>query len=473
MPPSSELKRGLTLSAAIAVNVANMIGTGVFLKSRVMTCNVGSASLVLVVWLAAGLLSLAGTFVYSELAAMLPDAGGEYVYLRRAFGPLAGFLNGWTNNLARSASQAALAVGLAIFMNVALQGALASVTVPLAGLSVSGLTVIALLTVATVTLLNCASVTASGRTALVLTVAKVVLVALVALVALIGPGDFAHLVASGAGGRCEGVAGTARGGLAGFGAAMLGALWAYDGWNNVAPLVGELKDPKRNAPRAFVGGTLVVGTLYLLANLGYFYALGPEEVASIPATGSVATAVLLRVVGPVATTLMAVALMASSFGSQHASALAGARVTYAMANDGLFFRALTRLSAAGVPARAVLLQGSMAAVLVCLGTYDTLTDAAIFSSWIFFGLTGVALFVLRAREPDAVRPYRVPGYPWVPAVFVLVTIAILVNTFVATPVQALESVALLVLGLPFYAHWSRARAAVAHTPGRPVEPGDP
>ncbi len=457
MAEQPELRRGLGLYGAIAVNVANMIGTGVFLKSRVMTCNVGSASTVLVVWLAAGLLALAGTFVYSELAAMMPAAGGDYVYVRRAYGRLAGFLNGWTNQFMRAASQAALAAGLAIFMNVALTGALERQHYfVFAGSHVfTGLTLVALVTISCVTLLNCASVASSGGTALALTVAKVGLVLLVSIVAFASGGDFAHLAQSGLGGACEGVEPSARGGLAGFGAAMLGALWAYDGWNNVAPLVGELKDPQKNAPRAFIGGTLVVGSLYLLANVGYFYVLTPLEVASVPLTSSVATVVLARFFGPLAVTLMAVALMISSFGAQHASMLSGTRVSFAMARDGLFFRSFQRLSARHVPVRAVLLQGGFSALLVLAGSYDTLTDAAMFAAWIFYGLTGAALFVLRRREPDALRPYRAFGYPLLPAVFVLVTVAILLNTFVATPHQALESVVMLLVGLPFYLYWSR------------------
>ena len=460
MTNPSTLRRGLTLPAAIAVNVANMIGTGVFLKSRVMTCNVGSGWMVLAVWLAAGLLSLAGTFVYSELAAMMPDAGGDYVYVQRAYGRLAGFLNGWTNGFVRAASQAALAAGVAIFLNVALGGWLESRSLSLSvpGLSgtLGGLTLAALATIATVTLLNCASVASSGGTALLLTSAKVLLVALVAAVAFGGGGgDLGHLALSGAAGTCEGVEPGARGGLAGFGAAMLGALWAYDGWNNVAPLIGELKDPQRNAPRAFVGGTLLVGGLYLVANVGYFYVLTPLQVASVSPTSSVATVVLAHYLGPVAVTLMAIALMVSSFGAQHASQLAGTRIPYAMARDGLYFRGFDRLSASGVPRRSVLLQGAAAAVLVVIGRYDTLTDAAMVGSWIFFGLTGAALFVLRRREPDAPRPYRAFGYPLVPALFLLVTAAILLNTFVATPHQAVQSVAILLLGLPFYCRWSR------------------
>jgi APA family basic amino acid/polyamine antiporter len=448
-----ELIRGVGAWGAIAVNVANMIGTGVFLKTRVMTCNVGDAKTVLAVWVAAGLLSLAGTFSYSEIAAMMPEAGGDYVYLRRAYGRAVGFLFGWmTFAVAKAGSQAALAVGLAIFMNVALGGVLQRWHL----FGVGGLTLVALTTIWTVALINCASVIAGGRTALAITIAKVALVFGVGAGAfLLAPGSFTHLAASGAGGACEGVAASARGGIAGFGAAMLGALWAYDGWNNVAPLAGEIRDPQRNLPRAFVGGMLAVAFLYVFVNLAYFYVLTPQQVASVSLTSSVATEVLRRFLGPAAVSLTAVALMVSSFGSLHSSVLANSRVPFAMARDGLFFRGLARLSAANVPARAIIAQAAWASVLALSGSYDTLTDSVIFASWLFYGLSTASLFVFRRTMPDAPRPYRALGYPLIPIVFVLVTAALLVNTFIAAPREAFRGVAVLLAGLPLYWYWSR------------------
>ena len=449
-----ELIRGVGAWGAIAVNVANMIGTGVFLKTRVMTCNVGSAKTVLAVWVAAGLLSLAGTFSYSEIAAMMPEAGGDYVYLRRAYGRAVGFLFGWmTFAVAKAGSQAALAVGLAIFMNVAVGGTLERGHL----FGVSGLTLVALSTIWTVALINCASVTAGGRTALAITIAKVALVFGVGAGAfLLAPGSFSHLAGSGAAGTCEGVAASARGGIAGFGAAMLGALWAYDGWNNVAPLAGEIRDPQRNLPRAFVGGMLAVAFLYVFVNLAYFYVLTPQEVASISTTSSVATEVLRRFLGPAAVSLTAVALMVSSFGSLHSSVLANSRVPFAMARDGLFFRGLAHLSArANVPSRAIIAQAAWASVLAVSGSYDTLTDSVIFASWLFYGLSTASLFVFRRTMPDTPRPYRALGYPLIPIVFVLVTAALLVNTFIAAPREAFRGVVVLLAGLPLYWYWSR------------------
>jgi basic amino acid/polyamine antiporter, APA family len=455
-----ELTRGVGLWAAMAVNVANMIGTGVFLKTRVMTCNVGGAKTVLLVWLAAGLLSLAGTFAYSEIAAMMPEAGGDYVYLRRAYGRLVGFLYGWMAfTIARAGSQAALAVGLAIFMNVALRGALEHwhVDAGLPGLHLDGLTLVALAAIWIVALINCASVSAGGRMALVLTLAKVGLVLCVGFGAFVfAAGDWSHLSGSGLTGTCEGVADSARGGVAGFGAAMLGALWAYDGWQNVAPLAGEVRDPQRNLPRAFVGGTLAVTGLYLFVNAAYFYALTPVEIASVPVSSSVATEVLRRFLGPLAVSMTAVALMVSSFGALHASVLSNSRVPFAMARDGLFFRSLMRLSPrSNVPVRAILAQAAWASVLALSGSYDALTDSVIFASWLFYGLVTASLFVFRKTMPDAPRPYRAFGYPAVPMIFLFVTAALLINTFVAAPSEALRGAALLAGGLPFYWYWSR------------------
>src|SRR5580698_2667035 len=455
-----ELTRGVGPWAAMAVNVANMIGTGIFLKTRVMTCNVGSAKMVLVVWLAAGLLALAGTFSYAELSAMMPEAGGDYIYLRRAYGRLTGFLYGWMAfTVARAGSQAALAVGLAIFMNVALGGVLEQwhLGAGLFGAHLNGLTLVALIAIWTVALINCASVASGGLIALLLTLAKVALVLGVGIGAFVfGAGDWSHFSGSGIAGSCEGVAGSARGGIAGFGAAMLGALWAYDGWQNVAPLAGEIRNPSRNLPRAFIGGTLVVAALYLFVNAAYYYALTPLQIASLPASASVATEVLKRFLGPLAVSMTAVALMVSSFGALHSTVLANSRIPFAMARDGLFFRALVRLSPrSNVPVRAILAQAAWASVLAASGSYDTLTDSVIFASWLFYGLTTASLFVFRKKMPDAPRPYRALGYPVIPLIFLMVTAALLVNTFVAAPHEALRGVALLAAGLPFYWYWSR------------------
>jgi len=473
-----QLIRGVGMWAAISVNVSNMIGAGVFLKTRVMTCNVGSAKIVMLVWIAAGLLSLAGTFCYSEVAALMPEAGGEYVYLRRAYGRVVGYLFGWMAfAVFRTGSQAALAVGLAIFMNVALGGALQRwhTDADVLGLhaSLGGTTLVAVAAIWIVTVINCASVSTGGRTALAVTIAKVVLVLAVGVGAfLFAPGAFSHFGESGFGGACEGVAASARGGIAGFGAAMLGALWAYDGWNNVAPLAGEIRDPQRNLPRAFIGGTLLVAALYLFVNAAYYYVLTPLQIAGVAQDSSVATEVCKRFLGPAAVAFTAAAMVISSFGSLHASVLSNSRIPFAMAREGLFFKGLARLSAhSSVPVRALLAQGTWASLLAISGTYDTLTDSVIFASWLFYGLVAGALFVFRRTLRDAPRAFRAPGYPIIPIVFLLATLALLINTFIATPRQALLGVGTLVLGLPFYAYWARPRPSESSIDRGPTASG--
>jgi APA family basic amino acid/polyamine antiporter len=457
----TQLNRGLGLTAGIAINVANVIGTGVFLKTRVMTCNVDDPLIVMAVWVAAGLLSLLGAFCYAELASMMPAAGGDYVFLRRAYGKPTSFLYGWTVfAIMKTGSQAALAVGFAIFMNAALGGALdqAWLTLPLGdGIAIKGLTVVALSALWLVTFFNCASVAATGSAATLLTVVKVLTVLAVGVGAFVfGTGDLSHLGASAAGGSCEGVEASAMGGLAGIGAAMLGALWAYDGWNNVAPLCGEVKDPQRNLPRMFIWGTLLVIVLYLFVNLAYFYVLSPQEIASISATSSVATEVMTTFAGPFAVTFMAAALMLSSLGSLHASVLANSRVPFAMASDGMFFKSLAKVSPkTRVPVNAVLAQAGWASVLALSGTFDTLTDSVVFASCLFYALSAAAVIVFRIREPDLPRPFKTWGYPFTPIAFVLVSAALLVSALVATPKQALLGIGVILLGVPFYFYWSR------------------
>ena len=468
MPARAELTRGLRLWPAIAINVGNMIGAGVFIKSRVMTCNVGSAGAVLAVWLGSGLLVLAGSFAYTEVAALFPEAGGEYIFLRRAYGRFAGFLFGWTCfGVMRTGAQAALAVSFAIFLNVALGGLLAqplgSITVLGHSLTVTLLPLVAMAVIWTVAIMCCATVAIGGNTALGLTAAKVAVLLAIGIAAFtLGDGQLSHYGQGVGAGTCEGVRDSARGGIAGIGAAMLGALWAYDGWSNVTPLLGEIRDPARTIPKVFISGMLLVGALYIFANLSYFYVLSPEQIASVSTNSSVATEVLRRFMGPIAVSLTALALMLSSFGSLQASVLSNARVPFAMARDGLFFRPLAALSPrTRVPVRAFLAQATWSSLLVLSGTYDTLTDAVIFASFLFYGLAAGSVFVLRRRFPDAVRPYRAFGYPWAPALFVVVSIFLLVNTFVATPREALEGIFVLLAGIPFYAYWTRREATAA------------
>ncbi|MFN2453050.1 MAG: APC family permease [Pyrinomonadaceae bacterium] len=456
------LIRGLGLIAAISIVVGNVIGTGVFLKTRVMTCNVGTPSLVIAVWIGAGLLSLAGALTYAELSAMMPKAGGEYVFVREAYGARMGFLYGWMQFfIAKTGSQAALGVGFAIFLNILTGGALKATyfTLNLHGFQVpfGRLQLVALLAIAFVTLINCAAVSVNGQIAAVLTVMKIGLVLAVGVGAFFfAQGDWTHFAQANAGGACEGVNASARVGLAGFGAAMLGALWGYDGWNNLTLVAGEVRNPQRNIPLALIGGMITVGALYIFVNLAYFYVLTPTEIASVPAASSVAAEVTQRFLGGLAASLIAAALLTSTFGTLHSSILTGARVPYAMSRDRLFFQNLAKLSPrTRIPVGALVVQAIWAGILALSGSYDTLTDYVIFASWIFYGLVTASVFIFRRKMPDAVRPYRTWGYPIVPALFLLVTAALLITTIKAAPLQTLTGLGLILIGLPVYYYWSR------------------
>ncbi|HKG12720.1 MAG TPA: amino acid permease [Pyrinomonadaceae bacterium] len=458
------LVRGLGLVAAVSIIIGNVIGTGVFLKARVMTCNVGTPGMVLTVWVVAGLLSLAGALTYAELAAMMPRAGGEYVFMREAYGRGAGFLSGWMQILiAKTGSQASVALIFAASLND-LTGK------SVEGLSGYGVQLTAVLVIIIVTLLNCAAVKVSGWVATALTCVKVALVLGVGLGAfLLAQGGWGNFALANAGGTCEKVSPGAMLGVAGFGAAMLQALWGYDGWNNLTFVAGEVKDPQRNIPRALIGGTIVIILLYLFVNIAYFYVLSPTAIASVPEKGFVAVEVVRAFMvrfGDAAAALtlglVAAALMASSVGTLHTSVLTGARVPYAMARDGLFFDRLSKISGkTRVPARAVLVQGLWACALVLiLQRFDKLTDYVVFGSYIFYGLVTASIFVFRRRQPDAERPYKAWGYPVVPVLFLLVTGYLLVNTFWAAPTEALFGLLLIGLGFPVYHLFFRRRDVV-------------
>ena len=465
------LIRGLGLIAAISVIIGNVIGTGVFLKARVMTCNVGSPTWVVMAWIAAGLLSLAGALTYAELTAMKPHAAGPYVFLRDSYGRLSSFLFGWMQLfIARTGSQASVAVVFAIALNDYLGGALKQTlfATSIAGVpfEITSLQIIAVVVIGIFTTLNCLSVSMTGQIATVLTGVKVGLVFFVGLGAFlfVTGGSFANFSLAETGGACEGVADAVRFGspqytfLAGFGAAMLGALWGYDGWDNLSFVAGEVKDPNRNVPIAIIGSVLLIIVLYVGVHVAYFYIFDPTTIASVSKDSSVAMAVVSKFFGGdifsfatgVAVAIFTVGLMLSSLGTLHTSILSASRIPYAMAKDGMLFKPFERLSVNAVPINGVLFQGVWASILALSGSFDTLTDYVIFGSWIFYALITSSIFVFRRKYPDADRPYRAWGYPLVPIVFLLVAGWLLINTMMTAPKQSFIGIGLIILGLPVY-----------------------
>jgi APA family basic amino acid/polyamine antiporter len=465
------LVRGLGLAAAGSVIVGNVIGTGVFLKARVMTCNVGEPFWVIMAWIAAGLLSLAGALTYAELTAMKPEAGGPYVFLRDSYGRISSFLFGWMQMfIAKTGSQASVAVVFAIALNDYLGGALNRTLLETNILGIpytlTSLQIVAVMVIIIFTTLNCLSVSMSGQIAAFLTFIKIALVLFVGLGAFlfVTGGSWANFSLAATGGTCEGVADAVRYGsaewtfLAGFGAAMLGALWGYDGWDNLSFVAGEVKNPNRNIPIAIIGSVLLIIALYVFAQIAYFYVLDPTAIASVSKDSSVAMVVVSKFFSGDVTTfatgaavaIFAVGLMMSSLGTLHTSILSGSRVPYAMAKDGLMFRTFDKVSVNSIPINGVLFQGVWASILALSGSFDTLTDYVIFGSWIFYALITSSIFIFRRKYPDAERPYKAWGYPVVPVIFLLVAGWLLINTMMTAPVQSFIGIGLIILGLPVY-----------------------
>ena len=456
-----QLVRGLTLTDTTALVVGTVIGTGMFIKSAIMAQDAGSPILVLTAWVAAGLLSLAGALSYAELGAMLPQAGGEYVYLRRSYGDLAAFLFGWMRVfIAGSGAIAILGVGFATFLAaiVPMDTVWAEASYRLLGKNMEwrfGMTqLVAIAAIVTFAVVNCLTVAVGGRVQTALTILKVGGIGCVVfgILFLSSSAEWSHLTPSSAG---------YDGGVGAFGLAMLAALWAYDGWNNMPMAAGEVKDPGRNIPRALIGGMVAVMAIYCVANLLYFYALPWDEVLTSNSTAHrdalpVATKAAQTAFGEGGGKLMSVAFVLSALGALNGATLTGARVPFAMARDGLFPAWAGVLSArTHVPVAALLMQAAWACVLAASGTYDQLTDYVIFASWIFYGLVTSAVFVLRFRAPDLPRPYKTLGYPWVPMVFVMVAVWLVFNTLINRPVESGLGLALIALGLPVYWYFGR------------------
>jgi APA family basic amino acid/polyamine antiporter len=442
------LTRSLTLLPATALIVTNVVGTGIFTKTHAMTCNVGSAWLVLLAFAAAGLLTLAGALTFAELGAMLPHAGGPYAYIGAAFGRFWAFLFGWMETLLDgAASVAAIAMVFAMFLNDLTGDALSAREVLL----------VTLLTIGATTTLASVSMHANGAIITIVTVIKVVLVVAIGLGSFwVAGGSFVHLTSTAAAATCSDVAGGSPRGLAGFGAAMVGALWAYNGWADLSFVAEEVRRPGVTLPRAIIGSSVLVIGLYLLVNIGYFYALGPRDIAALPETVSVAGAILFRLFGAGGASLLIVALMVSTAGALHSTTLSIARIPFGMARDGLLPSWVAAVSREGhVPVHATLLVGICASLFALSGTFDALTDMIVFALLFFNGLGVASVYVLRGTLPKLKRPYRLPGYPLVPAAFLIVSAALMIDTVITAPLRALSGAALVAAGVPIYAYFSR------------------
>ncbi|GAB4024174.1 APC family permease [Spirosoma koreense] len=445
----AKLARTIELRPAILLVVSGIVGSGVFKKVAPMAAELGSPLLVLGCWIAAGLISLTGALTYAEMAGMFPQSGGEYVYFKKVYGRLFAFLYGWgAFTVMRTATIAALAH---IFGQSLL--ALTGFTGDSVELAVK---CVATLLITLLSLLNYRGITfAEGlsRGLIYLTFTAVAVIAFVGFTA--ESGSISHLTQS-----VQPHAGTVGHGslLGSLVAASLGAFWGYDGWNQIGYIGEEIRNPQRNLPIALGVGTSIVIGIYVLLNAVYVYVLPIDTLASLAATpGKIAAVEVVRqAAGWAGATFISILILVTTSNSTNASILMPARVFYAMGRDGLFFKAAATIHPRfRTPSVAILFQSVWAIILVWSGSFDQLTDMLVFASFIFYGATALGVLLLRHRQPELHRPYRVIGYPFVPAFFCICCMLLVIMTLINQPREALTGLGLITTGLPFYWFWRK------------------
>jgi basic amino acid/polyamine antiporter, APA family len=451
-----ELVRGLGPWASGAIVVGTMIGTGIFLKPSEMAREGRFVSIVFAAWIVGAALSIFGALSYAELGAAIPESGGEYAYLRRGFGPIWGFLFGWMHSIVgRPSSTASIAAGLVRFLSFflpAIAAPLFTVHIPAIGtwtkpydFAFTWAQPLAVFWLLLVTGINYLGVRLGGEVQVLLTTLKVISVALIIGVAFLLPASGAHPP------NPVWPSSTDTGLMTAFLASLAAALWAYDGWEDLNLVGAELEDPQRNFPRALVGGVGLVALIYLLFNAMCLKVLPFAGVAN---SQHVASDVVERVLGHGFAGWITLALVISALGSMNSSILSGARVPYAMARDGVFFKIADGIHPKyRTPGRALVFQVTLTSIMALTGSFEELTNLFIFAGWIFYGLAVVSLFRLRELEPLMPRPYRCWGYPWVPGLFVMGALALTVNLWFTRPGRSTIGLLLILAGLPFYRYW--------------------
>jgi len=449
----TNLVRGLGAWDAALVTIGSVLGTAVFLTTADVARILPHPGLIVGLWAIGGVLTLAGALTYAELGGMFPEAGGIYVYLKEAYGPLWGFLFGWASFLIiMSGGLAALAAGFGEYFgsffpffstsHVLFALPVARWTWPVNGGQLAGAIAIAFLTV-----INYVGLREGAGVQNAVTVVKIGSIVGLAVFGLLVPAPVtAHLLAP------LPAAATASA----FGVAMIAVLWGYDGWYGATFLAGEMRRPARDLPLGLLTGTLAVTVLYVLMNFVYVRALPVEVMGDSPRIGEAAAAVLF---GPTGARLVSIAVAFSTFGCLSSTILYCTRIYLAMAQDGVFFRSLARIHPRyRTPTTSIVTQGVWAIALTFSGRYDQLYTYVVFAVFLFHAATGVALLVLRRKRPAQPRPYRVWGYPFVPVVFILTAMAFVANTLRERPFESLWGLVMLVLGLPAYLLWRRRSA---------------
>ncbi len=458
---SSKFVRGLGLFDSTMIVAGSMIGSGIFIVSADIARQVGAPGWLLMVWILTGVLTVIAALSYGELAAMFPDAGGQYIYLREAHGPLAGFLYGWTLFLViQTGTIAAVAVAFAKFLGVLTPAISATNTlfslgpIDFSTQRLVGIAIIALLTGA-----NTLGVKTGKTVQNIFTATKIGALALLVLVVLFA-GRNENAAVHAADFWTPLVNGNTLSFMAlmiALGTSMVGSLFSADAWNNIGFAAAEVKEPHRTVPRAMMFGTILVITLYVLANVSYLTAL-PLDGIQNAREDRVATAAAQTIFGGNAAAIMAVAIMISTFGCVNGLILAGARVYYAMAQNGLFFKKAGELNERGVPANGLVLQGVWAALLTLSGKYGDLLDYVIFAALLFYALTVAGIFVLRRKRPEAPRPYKAWGYPLIPALYIILATLIMIDLLIYKPSYTWPGLGLVLTGLPVYFFWRRKAA---------------
>jgi len=487
------LVRGISPTAAVAIVMGSMIGSGIFIVSADIARQVGSPGLLLLVWAITGVVTVMGALTQGELAAMYPRAGGQYVYLREGLSPLWGFLYGWTLFLViQTGTIAAVVVAFARFLAVLWPGLSPDVWLSLGHVPAPGDALFALFghpsahpqaieigvswqrlfgigIVLLLTWVNARGVKTAAWIQTVFTAAKVLALAGLVLLGLAIGRNAAALAANFGLGRFWGSAPLSLAVLPIIGASMVGSLFSSDAWNNVAFAATEVKHPRRNLPLALGLGTGVVCALYFLANVAYLYVLPLSQIQNA-AQDRVGTAAMSVIFGQAGLAIMAIAIMVSTFGCSNGLVLAGARVYYAMSHDGVFFRSVGVVDPRHrTPKAALWVQALWTCLLALSGTYGNLLDYVIFAAVLFYFLTVIALFRLRRIRADAERPYRVLGYPWMPALYLAAMGLLMVDLLVMKPLYTWPGLIIVMIGIPVYFVWRKVglASAIVEAPDTP------
>jgi basic amino acid/polyamine antiporter, APA family len=456
----ARLVRRLSLSDSILLLAGGIIGSGIFLTAQDVATRTRYPQLFLAVWVLGAGITLLACFAFAELGGMFPEAGGQYVYMREAYGDAAGFLYGWMYfTVSATGTMAALGVGFATYLGQALPGLQAQRVVLAAGpVLVTRGHLIALAAIALQTIINIFGVKKGAILQNAATWAKFGAIgSFIVLGFLLGRGSWAHYHES------IPAAGGPASMLTGLGVALIAVFWAYDGWVYVTFVAGEVKDPQRTLPRSLIWGMTLVGAVYVAINAVYLYALPMKEIAAQEAVAQ--TAAVSMFSGRVAPWLSLMVAL-SCFGAMAPCLMSGARVYYAMAEDGVFFKALARVHPRWrTPVMSLALQAAWAAVLALSGKYDELFTYVMFMMVLSYVLTVAGLFVLRRKQPDAERPYRCTGYPWLPALYVLLGSIWAVNAALEKKKETLVGTVIVAAGAPFYFYWKRQREKGAAAQG--------